>query len=64
MKKDFRALFLQPNYCIYFQTYISVAVKGVGEVGDGPGPRASRGLAYLTPALVCIGITFSHLLFP
>jgi hypothetical protein len=31
----------------------------VGEVGDGPGPRACRGLACFTPVPLCIGIGFS-----
>jgi hypothetical protein len=34
----------------------SVAAK---RVGDGPGPRACRALACLTPVLVCIGIALS-----
>jgi hypothetical protein len=37
---------------------VAVAAKGVGEVGDGRGPRAYRGFACLTPVLVCIGIAF------
>jgi hypothetical protein len=36
-----------------------VAAKGVGEVGDGPGPHVCRGLVCLTSVLVCIGIAFS-----
>jgi hypothetical protein len=36
-----------------------VAAKGLDEVCNGPGPRACRGLACLTPVLVCIGIAFS-----
>jgi hypothetical protein len=36
-----------------------VAAKGVGEVSDGPGPRACKGLACLTHVLACIGIAFS-----
>jgi hypothetical protein len=35
---------------------LAVVVKGVV---DCPGPRAYRGLAYLTPLLVCIRISFS-----
>jgi hypothetical protein len=31
----------------------------VGEVGDGPGPRACWGFAYLKPVLVRVEITFS-----
>jgi hypothetical protein len=34
----------------------AVVAKGVG---DGPGPRTCRGLACLTPVLVCIKIAFS-----
>jgi hypothetical protein len=43
----------------YQRNFYPVAAKGVGKVGDGPGSRACRDLACLTPVLVCIGITFS-----
>jgi hypothetical protein len=34
-----------------------VAAKGVGEVGDGPGPHTCMDLACLTPVLVCIAFS-------
>jgi hypothetical protein len=36
-----------------------VVAKGMGKVGYGQGPRACRGLACLSPVLVCIRIAFS-----
>jgi hypothetical protein len=35
-----------------------MVVKGLGEVGDSPGPPTCRGPTCLTPVPVCIRITF------
>jgi hypothetical protein len=42
-----------------FVWFSAVAAKGVGEVGDDRETRACRGLACLTPVLVCIKIVCS-----